>query len=226
VIASVAVSKNKQPRTQLRFGIGEWYGTPLNALSREERLRLAAIQTLSKSQKPVIACPFQSTPLRIVPCNKPGGVCSLRLYERSPAGDVRPANGELGLLRTVCPARFEEGHLVYRWVGDTILGKDTPTVIGEIGFLEPPPSPEVEAAPSDVGRIDRVLVVSDSKPLLWCALEAQAVYFQGSAMKNDFDMIRVTLNNQSPSPRFLDDQTIAVAGQSALCLNSKSRFPL
>lgn len=194
--------KDKQPKPQVRFGIGEWYGTPLNALSADERRKFAEIQSLPKSQKPTIPCPFQSNSERMVACNKPGGVCSLRLYEKSsPAGDVRPATGELGELRTVCPARFEEEQLIYRWVSERILGTDAMTVIGEIGFLEPPPSPEVEAAPSDVGRIDRVLVVPQSKPLLWCALEAQAVYFQGGAMKNDFEMIRENPEEAIPFPK-------------------------
>src|SRR6185437_7258526 len=81
VVASLPVPNNKPPRTQLRFGIGEWYGTPLTALSAEERRKFAVIQSLPNLQKPTIACPFQSTPERTVACNKPGGVCSLRLYE-------------------------------------------------------------------------------------------------------------------------------------------------
>ena len=201
MIASLSVPKNTQPKPQLRFGIGEWYGTPLTVLSAAERQRLAEIQGLSKSQKPMIACPFQSNSERTVPCNKAGGVCSLRLYEKSAqTGGVKPATGELGQLRTVCPARFEEDLLIYQWVAKTILGTDAITMIGEIGFLEPPPSPEVEAVPSDVGRIDRVLVVPHSKPLLWCALEAQAVYFQGGAMKNDFDLIRENRGDATPFP--------------------------
>lgn len=121
-----------------------------------------------------------------VVCNKPGGVCSLRLYEKSGReGDVRPAEGEAGQLRTICPQRFEDGKAIYRWVGEEILGSSDPLVLGEIGFLESPPSQAGEQAPSDVGRIDKVLVVPKGKPLAWCALEVQAVYFQGRAMRFD-----------------------------------------
>lgn len=137
VIASVPVSKNTQLKPQLRFGIGEWYGTPLTALSADARRKLSEMQALAKSQKPIIPCPFQSTSERIVACNKPGGVCTLRLYEKSPqTGEVKPATGELGHLRTVCPARFEEGLLIYRWVARTILSTEAIVTIGEIGFLE------------------------------------------------------------------------------------------
>jgi hypothetical protein len=172
VIAFLPVPKIKQPKPpQLRFGIGEWYGTPLVALPAAERSKLAEIQMLPQSQRPITPCPFQSTPEQTVPCNKVGGVCSLRLYEKSSeTGEVQPATGEPGQLRTLCPARFEEGQLVYRWVGETLLGSGTPVTLSEIGFLESPPSPEIEAAPSDVGRIDRVLVLRGSKPLSWCAL--------------------------------------------------------
>lgn len=170
-------------------------------LSAAERQKLASIQDLPKSQKPVIRCPFQSTAERTVACGKTGGVCTLRLYEKLPqTSDVKPATGELGQLRTICPARFEADHLIYQWVGRTILGSDNVAVLGEIGFLEPPASPAVEAAPRDVGRIDRVLAVPGSKPLRWCALETQAVYFQGEAMKNDFDLIQTHNGNTLPFP--------------------------
>jgi hypothetical protein len=60
-------------------------------------------------------------------------------------------------------------------------------VLGQIGFLEKPEGDE--GASGDVGRIDNVLVVPDSRPLSWCAVEVQAVYFQGASMKQDFNAI-------------------------------------
>jgi hypothetical protein len=103
--------KSREPKPkppQLRFGIGEWYGVPLTAITAKERRRLAEVQFLPKSEKPAFGCPFQDD----AECNKPGGVCSLRLYEKSPqTGEVRPAIGEPGELRTVCPSRFEQDRL-------------------------------------------------------------------------------------------------------------------
>ena len=176
--------KPKPP--QFRFGIGEWYGVPLTVASAEERRRLAKVQFQSKSEQPAFDCPFQED----VKCNKPGGVCSLRLYEKSrETGEVRPAVGEPGELRTVCPSRFEQDGLIYRWVAETVLGPSDPVILGEICFLESPPTPELEAPPSDVGRIDKVLVLPRSKPLSWCALEVQSVYFQGrEVLKSRFPM--------------------------------------
>ncbi len=107
-----------------------------------------------------------------VDCNKPGGVCSLLLYEKSATtGEVRPAGGDAGQLRTICPQRFEEAKTIYHWVGETVLGCGDPLVLGEIGFLESPSWEQGEEPPSDVRRIDKVLVVPQSKPLSWCGLE-------------------------------------------------------
>ena len=61
-----------------------------------------------------------------------------------------------------------------------------PVVLGQIGFLE---KPDDDDSSGDVGRIDNVLVVPNSSPLSWCAVEIQAVYFQGASMKRDFDAI-------------------------------------
>lgn len=150
----------------------------------------------------------------------------MRLYEKSSqTQDVKPTTGELGQLRTVCPARFEEGQLVYRWVGETILGSGAPVTLSEIGFLESPPSPEIEAAPSDVGRIDKVLVLRGSKPLLWCALEAQAVYFQGRAMKNDFDLIRDHAGDTLPFPSVLRRPDYRSSGPKRLMPQLQIKVP-
>jgi hypothetical protein len=61
-------------------------------------------------------------------------------------------------------------------------------VLGQIGFLERPEDDEDSSG--DVGRIDNVLVVPDSQPLSWCAVEIQAVYFQGASMTRDFNAIQ------------------------------------
>ncbi len=172
-----------RPGTQRLYGIGEWYGKLFTHLSAEERRSFARMQQFSKRDRPQQPCPFRSTTERVVPCNKEGGVCSLRLYEKPATGPVQV----VGQLCTVCPKRFEEGNLVFRWIGETILNCPDPIVLGQIGFLE---RSEGDDEPSgDVGRIDNVLVVPDSRPLSWCAVEIQAVYFQGASMKQDFKAI-------------------------------------
>jgi Restriction endonuclease NotI len=157
VIGFPPVANTKKAKSpKLRFGIGEWYGFPLTALTAEQRRTFADIQSLPKAKRPSVRCPFQKD----ADCNKPGGVCSLRLYTKSlDTGEVRPAGGEDGQLRTVCPSRFEQDQLIYQWVAEVVLGFSEPLVLGEIGFLESPRSPEVEATLSDVGRIERVLAL-------------------------------------------------------------------
>lgn len=194
-----------QSKTQRLYGIGEWYGKLFSHLSPEERHLFARIQQRPKRSRPSQPCPFRSTAERVVPCSKEGGVCSLRLYERTAARAVRT----VGQLCTVCPKRFEQGRLVFRWIGETVLHCPDPIVLGQIGFLE---KPEEEDEPSgDVGRIDNVLVVPNSRPLSWCAVEIQAVYFQGASMKQDFKAIaqaRSVVDNPFPAARRQPDKNL------------------
>ncbi|HEX5411371.1 MAG TPA: NotI family restriction endonuclease [Terriglobia bacterium] len=218
--AVAKAEKAKAPR--LRFGIGEWYGVPLTALGLEQRRRFAQIQFLPKSEKPRVPCPFQQD----TECSKAGGVCSLQLYEKSTdSGEVRPAAGEPGRLRTVCPSRFEERQLIYRWVGEVVLGSNDPVILGEIGFLESASSTELEATPADVGRIDRVLVDPRNEPFSWCALEFQAVYFQGRAMKNDFTMIRDHSAVELPFPEVLRRPDYRSSGPKRLMPQLQIKVP-
>ncbi len=190
-------------------------------MTTSQRQSYATIQTLSASHKPTIRCPFKG-----IPCRKPGGVCSLRLYERSlETGAVKPANGLPGALRTVCPQRFEEGDLIYQWVSETVLGCAKPTILGELGFLETPPSEDGADDPSDVGRIDRVLLVPDSQPLSWCAMEVQAVYFQGKAMSNDFSLIRVHEGEGLPFPSVLRRPDYRSSGPKRLMPQLQIKVP-
>lgn len=91
--------------------------------------------------------------------------------------------GDDGNLRTVCPNRFLQDDLIYRWIGQTILGVPSPNIVGQVGFLEK------EDSSDDVGRIDSILVAPDVAPLHWCALEIQAVYFSGKSMKSEWQAI-------------------------------------
>jgi len=39
----------------------------------------------------------------------------------------------------------------------------------------------------DLGTFDNLLVVPNTEPLQWCAIEKQAVYFSGDRMNRDFE---------------------------------------
>lgn len=176
------MSRLNKSRPQRLHGIGEWYGKLFVHLTEEERTSFARLQKVSRKGRTPQPCPFQSTAEQTAVCTKEGGVCSLRLYERTSDGKVHAA----GSLCTTCPNRFEEDRTIFRWIAQTILdyGGD-PLVLGQVGFLER----QEPGTSSDVGRIDNVLVVPDSRPLAWCAVETQAVYFQGASMKKDFEEI-------------------------------------
>jgi Restriction endonuclease NotI len=164
----------------------------LESYSAKELRTLADRQYIPKKQRAPIVCPF-SAPAN---CWKDSGVCTLRLYSRSESGAGVPADS----LRTTCPTRFQEDGIIFRWVGETILGCERPIVIGQVAFLDPADSDNESRSEREVGRIDNVLLVPNSDPLSWCALEIQSVYFQGEAMKNEFALLRNHEGNHLPFP--------------------------
>jgi hypothetical protein len=142
-LAAVKAEKKtsgKKHKAQYRFGIGEWYGKSFVYLSAEERQFYAKIQELPDGERPPQVCPFLSKGGKSVNCSKPGGICSLRSYEKPPDGGVIAVDSRASSIRTTCPNRFEEAGAVYRWIGKTLLGDETAVAVGETPFLERVPS--------------------------------------------------------------------------------------
>jgi len=170
-----------------RFGIAEWYGKLITAMSSEERLAMAERQLLPMKKRTPIDCPFKGGK-----CSKESGICSIRLYQVQPDGTIAVVTGETGELRALCPSRFHEDLKVFHWAGEEILGDPDPIRVPEVGFLESTETTDSKGG-EDVGRIDMVLVKhapgDSSHPLEWCALEIQAVYFSGEKMRLEFEAI-------------------------------------
>jgi hypothetical protein len=157
-----------------RYGIGELYGQSLEGLSPGNIRRLGCAALASKKPE---TCRFRGSL-----CNKAGGVCALRLYEK---------NGETAIpcsdnLVTMCPCRFLEDGIVFSWVARELLHAKSPVVLSELPFLVSKTGKKEKA----VGKIDNVLVAPKTERLSWCALEMQAVYFSGMAMKSDFELMK------------------------------------
>lgn len=155
-----------------------------------QRKRLAQLREKKKlelaANKP---CPYRGMEKDGI-CTKDGGVCSLRLYEKTDAS-VKPVMGERGGIRALCPMRFHEADEVSRWVSEHLLGSSSPEVAHEVGFLESEETIDSSGG-EDVGRLDMILVRNDlpeGHPMQWCALEIQAVYFSGKEMAKDFRAI-------------------------------------
>lgn len=188
----MAKSPRKPKDLTPRFGIGEWYGYNLTQLSSSERQLLATENLKLKSARGKQLCPFQARKQDAI-CSKDGGVCSLRLYSYATHTETGramgvPVEGKQGDLRATCPNRFHENLEVFKWVGETILGDPDPMLVAEVGFLEAGATTDNEGG-EDVGRIDMVLVstkTAPGAPMEWAALEIQAVYFSGDAMKGEF----------------------------------------
>lgn len=191
-----------------RFGIGEWYGHSFVRLTPEQRVEYA-----KKAREQTIEfappCPFVSETV-IRPCNKKGGICSLRLYERLEDGSAQPLSGDAGKLRITCPRRFKQSNTVFSQVAATMIGTDTPEIISEVRFLIRPlvaenidvedTSESTRQKSDDVGNIDIVLVNRTSAEFLWCALEIQAVYFSGQGMSSLFNHIEAFAGPGIPFP--------------------------
>ena len=180
-----------------RFGIGEWYGHSFVHIAPEDRVRVAKSLLLPKRDQPGRPCPF----LVGTKCNKAGGVCTIRLYDQVTSdGSAVVHEGEGGELRTVCPNRFWEDTTIFRHVGGSILDDPDPINVKEVGFLKRVVDDARKGGRDEVGRIDSILVHSDTSDLNWCALEIQAVYFSGSKMGLEYEAIGRMTSEELPFP--------------------------
>ncbi|MCY4288545.1 MAG: NotI family restriction endonuclease [Aestuariivita sp.] len=152
-----------------RYGIAEWFGRPFERLSVKDRQKLARC---ALAHEPAPSCPFQrGRP----PCNKRGGVCSIKQGTKPPV--------------ITCPKRFDEGNLLPEWLAE-IAGFPDVFIAPEVPFMRSP------ATGRPAGRID--LVVSDDiTAKTWFGLEIQAVYFSGQGMTADFELL---LHNSADIP--------------------------
>jgi hypothetical protein len=150
-----------------RFGIAEWFGRRVQALTEEERRRFAQE---ARKNNPSLPCIPRSQEDDVQECTKEGGVCSIRLYDREGnGGEALPtAEPEDGPVVTLCPHRFKEQSKIYQWVGDIVLDDRKPEFVTEVPFLERDRHPgysdiwgaslEEDDSEDDVGRIDGILI--------------------------------------------------------------------
>ena len=169
-----------------RYSVAELYGHAAEDLTPD---LLASIDAIPPKERP---CPFRGGP-----CNKPGGVCSLRLYENNDGAAVAADQ----TLVTTCPNRFKEGNMIFRWVSEHLIGTTDPKLVLEVPFLTSPiEEGEGEADGDAVGKIDMVLANTGGPVLQWCALELQAVYFSGFAMPPELVAMRAWNRPGIPFP--------------------------
>lgn len=124
-----------QLRNTTRYGIAEWYGKDVMTMTGEERRKAAGVATGEIKEK--LLCPFMATMSPGATCNKKGGVCTIRRYERSPQGQVFPSLG--ASIATTCPARFlgkdAAGRPALEWVAEKMLDNKNATIVKETPFL-------------------------------------------------------------------------------------------
>jgi hypothetical protein len=196
----------------IRYGTGELYGLDFAGLSAARIRKLAG--AAFKSQP----CPFRNNSL---PCNKSGGVCSLRQFVKENA-EVTPSEG--ASLVATCPVRFYDDNAALSWVGKTLLDTDTPLVLTELPFLMSTMGGDVND-PTPVGKIDMVLVHPDTANLLWCALEIQAVYFSGASMSKDFNVMKKWKGPGLPFPQGIRRPDFRSSGPKRLMPQLQIKVP-
>lgn len=190
-----------------RYGIAEWFGNDITALTPEERQSygtLAAHQLKSGDLSNALPCPFLSTLIPGAKCNKDSGVCTIRKFSKGDGLTGNPLPEDK--IVTLCPFRFlqhvKEGTTLFSWIADVMLDITHPTIVKETPFLRKisntrRPSEtagemkeEAEEEIKKAGRIDWILVNPASmkeRELEWCAVETQSVYFQGDKMLPEFE---------------------------------------
>lgn len=166
-----------------RYGIGEWYGRDFASLSPSEMRAFATAKTAT------LPCPFREGA-----CTKKGGVCSLRVYEKTEAGTIPQ-----GKPVTTCPQRFKEAGCALKWISSTLIGTESPEVIKEVPFLKSTVA-DVEGADA-VAQVDMVLVNQAASPMNWCCVEMQAVYFSGPGMDSEFSALAAWKDTTIPFPQ-------------------------
>ena len=155
-----------------RYHIAEWFGRPFRRLKPSQR-RESAAAALGKIASP--PCPFQEgTPV----CGKKGGVCSIRVGDKSPV--------------ITCPRRFDEKLLIPNWLAE-IVGFSETYLAREVAFMRSPTTRR------PAGRID-LIVAKDTAASQWYGLEVQAVYFSGQGMEADFKALLVSDDPTPPQP--------------------------
>ena len=169
-----------------RYGIAEWYGEPFVHLTVQRRQVLAEYALSKHTSAPL--CPFQAGNVR---CGKKGGVCSIQSYIKNAETDYRLGESK-GTPVITCPRRFEQDNLISKWLAQ-IVGFSDVFLAREVPFMR---SPTTRRA---AGRIDIVLSGNDQASE-WFGLEIQAVYFSGSGMQADFELLRKDTGQIPPMP--------------------------
>lgn len=193
-----------------KYGIAEWFGVDVTVMSEEQRVHAALSALGQKDEEDFVPpeCPFMQALQPGAPCNKTGGVCSIRRYAATSDGNAE-AVAEQPV--TVCPSRFRERHGdadVFSTIGSMLYADEHPLVIKEVPFLQKRNAP---AGKGKAGRIDWIVLPGDSAAHTdprWTAVETQAIYFSGDNIWLDVDDylanpqdVRLPVGNRRPDYR-------------------------
>ncbi|MCK6407192.1 MAG: hypothetical protein L6Q60_14430 [Rhodocyclaceae bacterium] len=164
-----------------RWGIAEWYGRDITALTNAERKVYAqdAKKSVSEVCRP---CPFMGSFIPGFTCNKKGGICSTQKYASS-GGSTLPTGKRVA----ICPSRLVTKDVLLAIASD-VLDATSVLLVREVPYSLSLVNKRSNGAPAYAGRIDWILVDKDN-PENFCAVETQSVYMSGKSQDADFDEI-------------------------------------
>lgn len=140
-------------------------------------------------QERPLPCPFKPGQPA---CSKAGGVCSIQLYDESPNGRI---GDSLGVPVITCPTRFEQEHLLVRWLAEIVgFSPDEAKIAREIPFMQS------VTTDKPAGKIDLIVARTEGDRLEWYGLEIQAVYFSGQGMSSQFEILVTDEDTVPPYP--------------------------
>lgn len=164
-----------------KWGPSEWFGHDIQAVSDPERLQLAEDALLPNKvvNRP---CPFlEALTAQSYGCSKSGGVCSVQRYSLDSSGQI----SLLGHKVAICPSRLVS-QSVLAAIAKKVLNLDVGVIlVKEVPYSVSLTKTNKSGEPAAAGRIDWLLV-DDSNPNRFCAVETQSVYMSGKSQDATF----------------------------------------
>lgn len=168
--------------TSQKWGPSEWFGKEVATASGPERLKLAK-DALLASKEAGHDCPHLTALTGVTtPCSKAGGVCAVQRYSQTASGGINLAGHRVA----ICPSRLVTKDVLLE-IAKKVLGLSSGVVlVKEVPYSLNMTKVKKSGEPAWAGRIDWLLV-SESDPSCFVAVETQSVYMSGKTQDGTFN---------------------------------------
>lgn len=180
-VHSATTNRRVNMVTTDRWGPSEWFGHDIETMTQEDRLRVAQ-DALLPSGESGRACPHLSAVTRLpYLCTKAGGVCTVQKYSSSSTGQISLQGHRVA----ICPLRLISSSVLNE-IARNVLGSNINVVlVKEVPYSFSLTKTLKSGEPAAAGRIDWLLV-DESDPSRFCAVETQSVYMSGTTQDITF----------------------------------------